>query len=732
MNTKSLKKKEHGRYKVDTRPLCQGMHFILTDAAHPRMVLKNGSHFLVLDQGASIPACNTLGYGYYRNDTRFISEWELLLNGHPLSLLSTNVTSGYSATFLHTNVKSDNIPQQKIIVQREVVMHDLLWEKISVESFLNACVDLELTVRFQSDFADMFEVRGLNREQRGERMIPVPTRDHSALFLAYRGLDGVLLESLIEFHGLTPSKIEEGEVTFHLSLHGRRKMEFEISVSTALNGRELSPDPSRIGYEKAKEAADLDYDRWSERGSSVHTDHDLFNLVLDRGLRDIYILRQPTPKGHGLAAGIPWYSTVFGRDSVITAWQMLPFLPELAREVIHVLGKYQGTKDSEYTEEHPGRIMHEIRFGEMSRAKQIPHTPYYGTVDATQLWILLVAEYVNWSGDLELAQKLYPKLKSAVEFLNKNADGGGGYVTYQCLNEDGLVNKGWKDSHDSVVFSNGQLGKHPIALCEAQAYFYAAKIALAGLADKINHKSFATRLRSEASGLKDRFQRDFWMPDEQFLAAALDADGRQVDGFASNPGHCLFTEILDEDKAHRVADKLMEPVFWSGWGIRTLAANNAAYNPISYHNGSIWPHDNSMIAYGMRKIGKIEYVHKILEALYEVSQSQVNYRLPELICGFGKDDTDNPIDYPVSCSPQAWAAGSMFQLLAACMNIQPDAPSGRLRIVEPSIPKWLDRVKISKMRVGDATVSLAFKATKTITSCEILRKDGNLKVIIEN
>lgn len=730
MQTRSPKVKKHRRYKVDNRPLCQGMPFVLTDAAHPRMVLKNGSHFLVLDQSASIPACNTLGYGYYRNDTRYLSEWEMLLNGVPLSLLSTNVSEGYTATFLHTNVQTDDIPQQSITLRREVVLHDLLWEKIIIENYLNAYVECELTIRFQSDFADMFEVRGMNREVRGERMIPVASRDLSALFLAYRGTDNILIESLIEFQGMKPIKIEEGLVTFKLELNGRERKEFEMCLSTAVNGKESAADPARIGADRARELADEEYQAWVSKWSTVYTEHELFNASIERGYRDIFILRQPTPKGYGIAAGVPWYSAVFGRDSAITAWQLLPYSKQVARETIDVLGKYQGVKEDPRTEESAGRIMHEIRFGELARNRQIPHTPYYGTVDATQLWLLLLCDYVDWTGDLEYARKLWPRVKSAIEWLNRESENG--YIGYIRTNEDGLENQGWKDSHDSVVYRNGHIAKPPIYLCEAQAYLYAAKKRIASLADKLKYKSFASKLRDEADRLKHLFQKDFWMPTEQYLALAIDGDGNLVDGMASNPGHCLFTDILDPEKANVVADRLMTRDFWSGWGIRTLNINNPAYNPISYHNGSIWPHDNSIIAHGLRRIGRIKDVHRILLALHTVSEKKINYRLPELFCGFGSDDTDNPIDYPVSCSPQAWAAGSLFQLLSACLNMQPDAVNKTLRIVEPALPEWLGKVILRNIRCGEAQVDLAFTSRGNLNTCEILNKEGPLKVIIES
>ncbi len=718
-------------YTIDTRPLCQGMPFVLTDAAHPRLVLKSGSHFLVMDQSADIPNCNTLGYGYYRYDTRHISQWQMTLNGSPLSLLSSSVNEGYTGIFLYTNPQTEKLPQQKITLQRELVLGDYLWERIILQNFHNADLDLELIMSFGSDFADMFEVRGLNVQERGKRMLPVPGNGGRTLFLGYRGLDDILVETVIEFFGLLPDTINtEGEAKFHFTLPVHQTREIQICMSTRMDGLAPTPDVRKTGYAEARRNADERYREWCNRTASIKTTHELFDMAVERAYRDLYILRQPTPKGSGLSAGVPWYCALFGRDSAITAWQVMPFMPDLTRECIEVLAAYQGQADDEYRAEHPGRILHELRLGELARTHQVPHSPYYGTIDATQLWLYVLGQYIDWTGDLDFAQRLWPSVKQALTWIDSSQTDAG-YLAYRRESDKGLENQGWKDSGDSVMYSDGQLAKPPIALCEVQAYTYAAWVAIARVADLLGYKTQSVELKEKAAELKERFQRDFWMPAENYLALALDADGRQANVISSNPGHCLFTGILDDSYANLVADRLMGSELQSGWGIRTLSKASVAFNPMSYHNGSIWPHDNSIIAEGMRKIGRVHDAHKIMLALLEAAQFQPDFRLPELFCGFERNGSYKPIDYPVSCSPQAWAAGSVFQLLKTCVNFEADACNNVLRVVEPFLPDWMEKFTIQGLRVGSAVVGLSLSGQNGNNSCQVLNKSGKVRVVIE-
>lgn len=718
-------------YTPDTRPLCQGMPFVLTDAAHPRLVLKNGSHFLVMDQEALVPACNTLGYGYYRFDTRHLSQYELLLNGAPLSLLSSSVQEGYAGSFLYTNPQISTVPQQVLTVLRETVLSDLLWERFVLTNFHSEALEVELTFNFQSDFADIFEVRGFNIPERGRRMLPVSGRNGRSLYLAYRGLDDCLVETVVEFFGIQPEAIKEGEVTIRVNLQPKQSREFQICFTTRWDGQVSAPDSRRTGFIEARKVADARYREWCNKGSKVDTSHRLFDIALERSYRDLFLLRQPTPKGYGLSAGVPWYCAVFGRDSAITAWQIAPFMPDVARESIEVLAAYQGMKYDPYKQEEPGRILHELRVGELARRRAIPHTPYYGTIDATQLWLYMLCQYFDWSGDMEMLRRLWPAVRMALEWLENSLDERG-YMVYRTECPDGLINQGWKDSGDSVMLSDGKLADQPIALCEPQAYLYAAWIEVARLAQTLGYDPLATKLRRNARALKERFNKDFWMESENFIALALDGQGQQCQVISSNPGHCLFSGILDDDRANLIADRLMDNDMHSGWGIRTLARNVVRYNPMSYHNGSIWPHDNAIIVEGLRKIGRTHDAHEILRSMLEAAQVEPEFRLPELFCGFDRANSYKPIDYPVSCSPQAWAAGSIFQMLKACLNMQPDGLRNVLRIVEPSLPPWLGRVTLNGLRVGPAVVDLLFTVQDGFTSCKVLHKSGKVKVIIEN
>jgi len=729
---KDLSLLEPLNYVADTRLLCEGMPFVLTDVAHPRLVLKHGGHFLVLDQSASMPTCNTLGYGYYRNDTRHLSQWEMYLNDAPLSLLSSDVERGFAGRFLYTNPQFGAVHQQKVTIHRTLVLDEMLWEELIIENYHHDALDVELQIRFQSDFADMFEVRGLNREQRGQRMLPVSSPDGRRLFLAYRGLDKVLSETIVEFFDLLPQQINDGTAHFRLHLPTRSPIKIKMCLWTRLDGQEMSPAESKIGLAAAHKTAVDKYQVWRASGARMSTEHELVNIALDRGFRDIYILRQPTPKGYGLAAGIPWYGAVFGRDSAITAWQILPFHQDTAQECLNVLAAYQGQQKDSYREERPGKIMHELRLGELARTKLIPHSPYYGTVDATALWLLLLCEYAKWTGNLDLVMQLWPAVKLALKYLDKAVDEGNGYLTYCREGPHGLENQGWKDSGDAIMHADGVLAEAPIAVCEAQAYLYAAYVRLADLADRLEQKQLAKKMRIDARELKARFQRDFWMEDLQYLAMALDGHGKQVKSVASNPGHCLFTGILDDIYAHKIADRLMSAEMHTGWGIRTLSSTVQSFNPISYHNGTVWPHDNSIIGEGMRVIGRLDDMQKILQGLVEVAAQYPQYRLPELFGGFDRGESDNPIEYPVSCSPQSWAAGSIFQMIKTCLNFVPDAVNRQLRIVEPALPDWLGQVTIRNLHVGQASVDLAFHSQDGLTYCQILKKDGPLKILIEN
>ncbi|MBX9687582.1 MAG: hypothetical protein K2X27_12820 [Candidatus Obscuribacterales bacterium] len=717
-------------YEVDPRPLCAGMPFVLTDAAHPRMVLKNGNHFLVLNEAAQIPACNTLGYGYYRHDTRQLSQWELYLNGVPLSLLSSDLHKGYSARFLYTNPQMDQIPQQKITLKRKLVLSHHLWEQISVQSFAKEDYEVELEMKFQNDFADMFEVRGLNLNSRGERMKPTSKSDNSAIYLAYQGSDGILLESIIEFLGNKPFEINDGCAKFKLKLSDRKAATLTLRIDNRMDTVSMAASDAEIDFNEARQNADDNFKQWRINSTHLETANELFNLSIERSINDFYILRQATPKGFGIGAGLPWYASVFGRDSAIAGIQAVPYIPFMARESIEILAAYQGKKNDPFKAEEEGKIMHELRLGELARSGQIPHSPYYGTVDATQLWLILICEYFKWTADLDFVSSLWPAVKAALSYLNKAEAQGGGYIRYSAT-KNGLRNQGWKDSDDCIMHFDGSLAEEPIAILEAQAYLYKARKELAELSDLMGQSRLAETLTKDAQDLKERFLKDFWMPTERYLCLALDKYDHQVGVISSNAGHALWSGILDREQGNAVADRLIGNDMYSGWGIRTLSEKCSSFNPISYHNGSVWPHDNAIIADGMRKLGRIDDFMKILNGIVEISMNDDDHRLPELLSGFEREATLKPVNYPVSCSPQAWAAGSLLHMLSSCLNFQADAKNKSIRIINPILPEWFETFTLRGLRIGDASLSLAFETQEGATFTKVLRKSGNLKVIVE-
>ncbi len=737
-----------GHYTPDRRTLCDGAPSKVSNELQPRLVLKHGSHLLLLNEAGNMPACNTAGLGLYHDDTRYLSQWELLVNGTPLTLVSCSVDHGYAGKFVYTNAEASGLKRRKLFVTRDVVLGDRLYERLAIRNLDSGPVEFDLEIKLQADYADMFELRGFARARRGQRMLPLHSPGRRRMSFAYRGVDGRLMETRLEFLNVRPDVIADGTAFCHMRLGAGEATDLEVAIRTELHDRH-SPvwslqlrqriknaaarvrsfrSNGRYGYASARRRADRRYSDWLARSARVETSDALLNQVLDRGIRDLYLLKQPTPGGEGLAAGIPWYCAVFGRDSIITALQMLPFMPDLAREVIEVLAYYQGRTCNAETEEEPGNILHELRLGELARSNQVPFTPYYGTVDATPLWLTLVCEYVDWTGDLDLVRRLWPNVVSALDFLARATNGG--YLTYGSANARGLSNRGWKDSWDSIMYSDGKLAEPPIALCEVQSYLYEAWNKTARLARRLGHTALAADLEGKAARLKASFQKDFWMPDKGCVALALDAHGRRADVVSSNAGHTLASGILSAEQARAVADRLMSGDMFSGWGIRTLSASEVAYKPESYHDGSVWPHDNSIIAEGLGVTGHAASVGRIMRALLDVAGAQADRRLPELFCGYERQQSGGPVPYPVSCVPQAWAAGSMFQLLKACLNLRPDAASRCLRLACPSLPDWLEEVTVYGVRVGRHSVDLRFTTRSGQTRVEVLRKTRGFKVLV--
>jgi glycogen debranching enzyme len=683
---------------------------------HPRLAIKHRKYFLLMDTEGMVPGNNKEGFGFFADDTRWLSKWDISLGNMPLLPLNRDVDEGFAARFIYGNRRFDcvgndgtaqtadkrTVPEQTIKVERELVLNDGLIERLTLTNYSQSEIRTDLSITVGSDFADMFEVRGANRPKRGTSRRPILRGNR--LTLGYVGLDNTLRETSVLVRSKSPVKLEERALKLPLVLKAGEPTIIEFVVRVRVNGK-FDNQRSPRSFAREIASARRAYDSFVAASGSITTENPQFNAIFQRALRDIYILRQESPRGNTICAGVPWFAVPFGRDSAITALQTVPFLPELSRDVLRVLAAYQGEKHDPVTAEEAGKIMHELRVGEMAVLKEVAFRPYYGTVDATQLWLMLLAEYVRWTGDVALARELWPNVMRALSFLN-DATAKDGFIRYGGVAGEALSNQGWKDSGNSIVFKDGTLGKAPIAVCEAQGYLYSAWKGTAFVARLLGKWSLSFRLGLKSEHLRALFQKHFWMPSEQYVALALDGENRQCDAISSNPGHLLGSGILTPEQEHLVADRLMAPDMFCGWGIRTLSSSERAYQPMDYQVGSVWPHDNGFAIEGLAKLGRNADAHRVFEGLVGAAAAQSDWRLPELFAGFDRSGHKEPVRYPVACVPQAWAAGSVFQIIKACLNMKPDAKEGSIDCADAVLPSWLGQVVVKRIQVGGKTVDL--------------------------
>jgi glycogen debranching enzyme len=726
---------------------------VISERPQPTLTIKDDDLFLVTDTLGNISRCG-LGegnpsMGLFCSDTRFLSRLEFQIDGHSPVLLSSTADKGFSLSVLCTNPKIDErLRPDTLGIRRELVLNGALFEEIEVCNYSTTTVSFEISLSFDADFADLFEVRGHGRDKRGKllRLVePIIEDDLSdrenganpshnvteqSLTLAYQGLDGMVMESRIKFQHHQPDYFKGYTAIWRLELapHEKRMLGYRINPLTNNKSSSTVSAPVTLGQAKAAEV--MEEQNWVQQITRIRADKSIFNRIIERAEQDMYLLRQSFGKHKTVSAGVPWFSSLFGRDSLITASQTLMLNPEIAKETLTLLAMYQGKNDSEWREEEPGKILHELRLGELARCNEIPHTPYYGTVDATPLWLMLYSEYYAWTHDSETLENLWNYALAAMDWIDRNMRKTG-YLSYFRTSKRGLANQGWKDSGDCIVDRKGELANGSIALCEVQAYVYAAKMRLAEIARMKKRLDLADRWLEEARSLKLRFNRDFWMEDQDFCALALDGDGNHVDSITSNPGHCLNLGIFTPEKAYSVAERLRAPDMYNGWGIRTLSSLSPAYNPMGYHLGSVWPHDNSLIAVGMRSLGLIDQALEVFQGLFDMTSVQPYQRPPELLCGYERNDDNAPVQYPVACTPQAWATGSVFQLLQMIVNLVPDAPNNCLRIIDPALPESINRLTLHNLRVGPTILDLEFERSGNTTACRVAKKRGNLRVVIE-
>jgi glycogen debranching enzyme len=695
----------------------------------PKLVLKHDEAFLVTNRRGDLPNLPHTEFGFYVDGTRFLRRLELRLHGHRPLVLNAGVSEDAAQAAVDlTNPDVALGPQvllpgRSLRIARRLTVHGTqLYQQLLVEAFNREALDLSLSVHFAADFVDVFEVRGHPREHRG-RVLP-PEVDGASVRLAYQGLDHVTRTATLTFSP-PPDRLDETGAEYRLSLAPGTTTELITVVNAATA---TTPPPKVLAYGEALRRRRAVADRLG--GAEVRSNHDLFEVWVQRSRRDLHLLLTETPDGFVPYAGIPWYVAAFGRDALITALQVLPFEPAIAAGTLRFLARHVGRADDAFTDQEPGKIIHELRRGEMAACREIPFVPYYGSVDATPLFLILLAEYWKWTADVALAHELWPAAERVLEWMLRSADAHGGYLTYARRSPRGLVNQGWKDSHDAIMHASGHLAEPPIALAEVQGYQYAALLAAADLVEALRVPDRAPALRERARRLRDRFEADFWLPDEAYYALALDRAGQPCRVITSNAGHLLWTRLISESRAHIVARRLMADDMFTGWGVRTLARGERLYNPMSYHNGSVWPHDTAIAAVGMRRYGFADPFITLSTGLFEAVLQFENMRMPELFCGFPRVDGYGPTQYPVACSPQAWAAGVVFMLISAMLGLSPDAADNQLTLNRPRLPGWLAWIELRGLQLRTSRMTLRASQGQDGAAIEMLSRDGDAELVV--
>jgi glycogen debranching enzyme len=651
-----------------------------------------GNTFVVSDRRGDIDASPDEPHGLFNRDTRYLSRWRLAVDGRSPRLLSTDDVNYFSAQFFLVPPDGTVYDDSAFSIVRKRAIGEGFHEDLAVMNHTGEPLELELRIDAAADFADLFEVKDALAKQ-GEHYHRV---EDGRLVLGYRR-DSYVRETWIS------SSAGGGEISadgfrFKLRIEpqGEWSTSFDVLVGVHVYGT-ATKNP-RNGDSAAKANMRSQLAEWVSSAPTLSTDFRPLELSYERSLVDLAALRFFPPLMPQMAlpaAGLPWFMTVFGRDSLITGYQALPFTPELAETTLRVLAVRQGTRVDHFRDMEPGKILHEIRFGEMTAFEERPHSPYYGTADATPLFLILLDETVRWTRDGSLARELEREARAALTWIDEHGDrDGDGYVEYERRNaETGLENQCWKDSWNSILFADGSMSSLPRATCEIQGYVYDAKVRSARLAREVwGDPELAARLEREAAELKRRFNEDFWVADREYFALALDGDKRQVDSLTSNIGHLLWSGIVDDDKAEAVARHLMGERLFSGWGVRTMAVGDGGYNPIGYHNGTVWPHDNSLVAAGLARYGFRDEAARIAYAMLEAADF-FNHRLPEVFAGYPREDTLFPVEYPTACSPQAWASGAPLLFLTTMLDLAPASNGGFA--VDPRLPEGIRRIDLT-------------------------------------
>jgi glycogen debranching enzyme len=699
-------------------------------AARPRRSLKHDDTFIVLDSHGDIGASAGGPDGLFNADTRYLARLELVLDDVQPLLLGSNLRDDNSA--LTVDLTNPDIYRNDRIVLQKDILHIVrtvfLWrgtayQRIGLQNHGEAPASFDLTLLFDNDFADLFEVRGEKRPRRGtgsnKLLGPVDVA------LDYKGLDGKSRSTALHFDP-RPTRLAVNGATYHFELGPQQISSLFVAVSC---NKPAGHKP--VPFFRGLLAHRREMRQLTTGAASIETSNDIFNEVLCQSMADLNMLMTDTPQGRYPYAGIPWYSTTFGRDGIITALQMLWVDPRIARGVLKRLAFYQAKTVDPLADAEPGKILHEMRGGEMADLREVPFARYYGSVDATPLFVLLAGLYAERTGDDETLAELWPAIEAALGWIDGPGDPDrDGFVEYQRASEQGLANQGWKDSYDAIFHADGRLAEGYIALAEVQGYVFAGKQLAARCALRLGKADQARKLTAEAQRLAERFEEAFWCDELGTYALALDGAKRPCRVRSSNAGQLLFSGIVREDRARMVAADLMRPHFFTGWGIRTVARGEARYNPMSYHDGSIWPHDNALIALGLARYDLKHSVEQVFKALFDAAAYMDLRRLPELFCGFQREKQRGPTLYPVACAPQAWASATPFTLLEAALGLEFDAQRGEVRLRNPRLPAFLNEVILRELQLGSSSVDLRIRRHGDEVSLEVLRRRGQIQVSI--
>jgi glycogen debranching enzyme len=704
---------------------------VVSLAASSRRTLKHGDTFAMFDEFGDVIEYEHSPTGLFHHDTRYLSRLHFTLEGHrPLMLSSTVQTDNVTLDVDLTN--PDMFVNGELVLAKDtfhVARAKFLWqgscyELFTVTSYSSEPRRLRLALEFDADFADLFEIRGHQRQRRGT--VHAQARGPAEAAFVYDSVDGVPRATRIRF-GMAPSTLSAKRAEFELELGARERKALSVTVHCEHGPRSGAPANMRFfgALRRARRAGAA----MRAELPAIESSNPMFNNVMSRSSADLAMLMTETPHGRYPYAGVPWFSTAFGRDGLLTALEMLWFDPAIARGVLRFLAAHQARDEDPGADMEPGKILHEVRECELARLGEVPFGRYYGSVDSTPLFVALAGQYWQRTRDRETIEALWPHVRAALEWIARYGDrDGDGFLDYGRRRQSGLRNQGWKDSDDAVFHADGRLAEAPVALCEVQGYAYLAYREAALLAYDMGDKQYALELEEKADALRTRFEETYWCEELGMYAIALDGARKPCRVKSSNAGQLLFTGLVRPERAASVAANLLGPEFFTGWGVRTIGLREKRYNPTSYHNGSVWPHDNALIALGLARYGHMTEVLALTSALFDAAAHMHLRRLPELFCGFERRRGKAPTLYPVACAPQAWAACTSFALLQACLGLEIDAGAEVVRLRQPRLPAFLDWLAVRRLPVGASRLDLMVRRQDSTVAVNLLAREGRADV----